>query len=79
MNVISNTLILNSGIPAEFLWFLLAMGIIFFFTMAWIFTHHWKYYGVKGNPKVFAKTLFWVVSVILILVMTLAITAFEIS
>ena len=75
----SNTLILNLGIPSEILWFFLAIGIIFFLTMAWIFTHHWKYYGIQGNPKVFAKTLFYVVSVILILVMTLAITAFEIS
>lgn len=79
MNVVSNTLILNIGVPPELLWFLLSLGILFFLIMAWIFTHHWEYYGVKGNPKVFAKTLFWVVSVILILVMALAITAFEIS
>lgn len=63
--------------PSEIMWLFLAGIIIFFFIMSFVLKHHWKYYGIKENPKVFAKAIYWVVSVFLILVMFLSIIYFE--
>lgn len=68
---------INIPIAPEFLWFLLAIGILFFITIGAILTYHWKKYGLENNPKVFARTLFWIVSTALVFIMALAIIGFE--
>jgi len=77
MDILAEKTLFNFPIPSEIFWIMLAAGIIFFFTFAWIFHHHWNYYGIEGNSKVFAKSLFWIGSIFLIFTMALAITAFE--
>ncbi len=69
--------IIDLPVAPEFLWFVLALLIIFFIIISSILTYHWKIYGLDHNPKVFAKSIFWIVSIILIFVMTLAVTGFE--
>lgn len=70
-----NEILIN--IAPEILWLLLAIVLIIFLVMSFILQHHWKYYGIKGNSKVFARALFWVISVFLIFVMLLSILFFE--
>jgi divalent metal cation (Fe/Co/Zn/Cd) transporter len=65
------------NIPVEFLWFVLALALIFFIIMSFIFRYHWKEYGVYDNPKVFAKTLYWIVCFMLIVLMAVALIVFE--
>jgi len=69
--------VINIPFPSEVLWFLFAGIVAFFLVMTFIFHHHWKYYGIKGNSKVFARALFWIISVFLILMMILSILFFE--
>jgi len=69
--------IINIPLAPEILWLMFAGLVSFFLVMTFIFHHHWKYYGIKGNSKVFARALFWVISVFLILLMVLAILFFE--
>jgi len=69
--------IMDIPISAEFLWFALAILIVFFLVMSMILSYHWKNYGVDNNPKIFARAVFWVVSVILIVVMAFAATGFD--
>jgi hypothetical protein len=68
---------INIPIAPEFLWFMLAIGILFFITVGGVLAYHWKKYGLENNPKVFAKTLFWTVSIALVFIMVLAIIGFE--
>lgn len=68
---------INVPFAPEILWLMFAGVVAFFLVMTFIFHHHWKYYGIKGNSKVFARALFWIISVFLILVMVLAILFFE--
>jgi hypothetical protein len=44
-----------------------------------VLSYHWRYYGVKDNPKVFAKTIYWIVAFILIAIMTVALLSYEAS
>ena len=61
----------------EFLWFMLAIALLFFISMSFVFHYHWKKYGVEDNPKVFAKSLYWIASFILIIVMVVSLMTFE--
>ena len=66
-----------ASISPDLLWGLLA-GVLFIFLMvSFIFEYHWNHYGVNKNIKRFAQTLFWLVSVILILIMAVALFAFD--
>lgn len=69
--------IINLPLASEVLWLFFAGVLLFFLIMTFIFHHHWKYYGIKGNSKVFARALFWVIAVFLILMMILSILFFE--
>ncbi|NCS98593.1 hypothetical protein GW764_00215 [Candidatus Parcubacteria bacterium] len=69
--------IINIPLPPEILWILFAGVVVFFLVMAFILGHHWKYYGIKGNSKVFARALFWIIAVFLIVLMVSAILFFE--
>ena len=69
--------IVELPIAPEALWLVVALVLIFFITISMIFTYHWKKYGVDNNPKIFAKSLYWIVSIILIVIMTVAVSAFD--
>jgi uncharacterized membrane protein len=68
---------LNLFIPSEILWGLLAFMLLFFLITGFILNYHWKYYGIKDNPKVFAKSIFWIISIILIIIMTISLLSYE--
>lgn len=64
-------------IPAEFLWGILSVFLLFFLIVSIMLNHHWKYYGIKDNPKVFTKTIYWIVSLILIFIILVALLIYE--
>jgi uncharacterized membrane protein len=68
---------IEAVVPPDILWGLLAIILLAFITAALMLNHHWKYYGIKDNPKIFAKSLFWIVSFILILIATISLLAYE--
>jgi len=64
-------------VAPELLWFILFLVLLFFIFMTIVFTYHWKHYGVGNNPKIYAQSIYWIVSIILIIIMAGAITFFE--
>ena len=64
-------------IPPDFLWGILAVFLVAFIVISLVLNYHWQYYGIKDNPKIFTKTIHWLVSIILILIMVAAIFAYE--
>ncbi|HRY30903.1 MAG TPA: hypothetical protein P5328_00725 [Candidatus Paceibacterota bacterium] len=71
--------IIDLPIAPEFLWFILAFLIILFIAIYLILIYHWKSYGLEHNPRIFARTIFWIIAIVLILIMAFSITGFEYS
>lgn len=69
--------ILIASISPDYLWGLLALILFAFLIVSFVFEYHWNHYGVNKNIKRVAQTIFWLVSIILILVMTFALFTFE--
>lgn len=69
--------IVELNIPSEILWFMMSIAILFFILMSFVLNYHWKKYIIQDDPKIFAKGLYWIVSFILIIVMAVAVVAFE--
>jgi hypothetical protein len=61
----------------DIFWGLFAVLLLVFLTVSLMLNHHWKYYGIKDNPKVFAKNLYWIISVFLIVLIAFSIAAYE--
>lgn len=66
------------NVPVGFLWIIFLIVIFIFGVISWILVHHWGYYGVKGNRKVFAKSLYFIGSIIFIILSIIFIGAYEI-
>lgn len=64
-------------VAPDILWGILALVLAGFLIVSAALNYHWKYYGIENNPKIFAKSFFWVVSFGLILIMTTALVAYE--
>jgi hypothetical protein len=68
---------LSVTISPDLLWGILAIFLLFFITVTIVLQYHWKYYGIKNNPKIFTKSIHWIISLVLILTMTFALLAYE--
>ncbi len=66
-----------SSISPDLLWGLLALLLFVFLIISFVFEYHWNHYGVNKNIKRIAQTLFWLVSIVIILVMTIALFIFD--
>ncbi len=64
-------------IPAELLWGFLVIFILIFIFFSFSIKHHWKYYGIKDNPKISIKVIFWLISIVLILLMMVSVVFYE--
>lgn len=62
------------NISAPALWGILGIVFGIFLIVASVLHYHWKYYGIVNNPRIFAKTMFWVVSIFLLVIMLGAVT-----
>jgi hypothetical protein len=71
------------NIPIEItpshLWTIFSLVIIFFTITVSILMHHWSYYGIKGNRKVFVKSLFFFGSIVMIIAMIVAIILYNLT
>ncbi len=66
------------NVPDSFLWIVFLIALIIFGGFSWILVHHWGYYGVKGNKKVFAKSLYFIGGIIFIILAIIFIGAYGI-
>lgn len=60
-------------VKSNVLWSVFGIALIVFVVMSMVFVYHWQYYGVKGNHRVFAKGLYFVGGIFLLVLMFYAI------
>jgi ABC-type amino acid transport system permease subunit len=65
-------------ISAGLLWMVFLFAVVCFAVVSWAFVHHWKYYGIQGNNRVFIKSMFFVLGIGLLILTALFIGAYSI-
>jgi len=60
-----------------FIWtfFLFLVAAAFIFSLVLI--HHWGYYGIKNNKKIFAKSLFFAGTIFLLVIAAASLALYE--
>ena len=63
-------------ITSSHLWTIFSLVIIFFVIAVSVLMHHWNYYGIKGNKKIFVKSLYFIGSGFMLFAMAVLILAY---
>jgi len=71
-------LIIPLPITPSILWIVWVVILIIYATVSWVLMHHWKYYGVVGNNRIFAKGLYFVGGIAFLVVMAILIGAYTV-
>lgn len=71
-----NEIIVPLAIPANALWAVAGISMLFFLIMSVVYAYHWQYYGIAGNHKVFAKSLYFVIGILLFIAMIIFLSAY---
>lgn len=74
----ASDLIISVPITPGVLWIAWVVILVAYITISWVLMHHWKYYGVAGNNRIFAKGLYFVGGISLLVVMVLLIGAYSV-
>lgn len=72
----TSDLVISLPITSAILWFIWLVMVIIFIVVSWMLHHHWKYYGVKGNHRIFAKALYFVIGITILIVLAIFIGAY---
>jgi len=48
------------------MWVLFLISVLVFSVVSVALMFHWRYYGVKENPRVFVRGLYFIISIILL-------------
>jgi len=64
------------AITENHLWSVFSLLVIFFVISVATLIHHWNYYGIKGEKKIFAKSLYLIGSGFMLFIMTVLIIAY---
>ena len=65
------------NISGSFLWMIFLLLLVAIGIFSWILVHHWNYYGIKGNNRVFAKSLYFIGLVAFLVVSVLLLGSYE--
>ncbi len=65
------------NISGSFLWIIFLLLLLAIGIFSWILVHHWNYYGIKGNNRVFAKSLYFIGLVTFLVISTLLLGSYE--
>ena len=71
-------LIIPLPITPLYLWIAWIILVVIFITISWILNHHWNYYGAKSNNKVFARSLYFVGGIAMLIIMALLIGGYSV-
>ena len=66
-------------ITSSHLWTIFSLAIIFFTIAISILIHHWSYYGIRGNNKIFVKSLYFFGSFIMLISMIILIVLYNMT
>jgi len=64
-------------ITSSHLWTIFSLVVIFFVITIAILMHHWNYYGIKGNRKIFVKSIFFFGSFVMMGAMMVLIVLYD--
>jgi hypothetical protein len=67
-----------SFISPIFLWIIWLLILLIFMIISWMLNYHWHYYGVEGNNKIFAKSLYFIGGIFLLVISAVFILSFSI-
>jgi hypothetical protein len=65
------------NIPSDVLWGVFVIALIIFSMISWILVHHWNYYGIKGNNKIFAKSLYFIGAITILVISVLLMGSYD--
>lgn len=74
-----NNLKLHLPINNVHLWATFIVIIVLFVVVSFVLSFHWQYYGVKGNPRVYVKGLYFIISIIILLIALSFLTLYNIT
>ncbi|MEY2641277.1 MAG: hypothetical protein RL150_670 [Candidatus Parcubacteria bacterium] len=66
-------------ITAGVLWGVFVLALLVVGAISWMFVHHWGYYGVEGNNRVFVKGLYFTACIGLFVLSALLISAYALT
>jgi len=72
-----SSLTIPLSISPSILWLVFLIVIVLHISLSWIFVHHWGYYGVKNNERIFVKSLFFIISTALLVGMMFSIGFYQ--
>lgn len=61
------------------LWWFLAVAILIFIVMSLILNHHWSYYGIKEHERVYARAVYYIIGIGLLMLMTFLVAGYMVS
>lgn len=65
------------NISSGVLWGILLVALVLFSLFSWVLVHHWNYYGIKGNNRIFAKSLYFIGAITFIVIAILLIGSYD--
>jgi len=66
-------------IDSSYLWGILALFLVVFAIMSAVLRFHWNNYSAENSSRVFIKSLFWSVSLALLISATISLLVFEVE
>lgn len=70
--------IIPLSITPGFLWAVWFVFVIAFSFVSWFLVHHWKYYGIEGNNKIFVKGVYFFGVITLLIFLVIMIGAYSV-
>jgi hypothetical protein len=70
-----NPVVIN--VPSEVLWGIFLIVVVIFSMISWVLVHHWNYYGIKGNNKIFAKSLYFIGGLTILVIAILLLGSYD--
>lgn len=67
---------LTLPITPGLLWLIFVIACVVFAIISWMFVHHWKYYGIAENNRIFVQGVYFVIGGTLFVLMGLFIGAY---
>jgi hypothetical protein len=73
-----NEVVVNLPVSASILWGIWGILVLIFICVSWMLVHHWGYYGIRENRKVFVKSIYFIGGIGILLLGALLLGAFSI-
>jgi hypothetical protein len=70
-------LVINLPLQSGYLWFAYGIFVLLYLIMSLVFLHHWKYYGVEGSSQIFAKGLYFMGGIVILVALAVCLGSYN--